>query len=95
MNAMLLEGLKDEWGDRKDCSDIAEELYKAAGNKGKILKTTPAIQGNNFIAPDNYLAINIPENQRKTMRSYYYHQFYTDDRYVFDPIPVTYPEDDI
>jgi filamentous hemagglutinin len=57
-----------------DCSEIADDLYKAAGNKGEILKITPS---------QKYGDLKVIENGKTT--TFDYHQVYSDGTYVFDP----------
>jgi len=71
MNAMLEEGINSGM----DCSEIAEDLYKAANNRGDILRITPG---------PTSLTIKIPE-ANPTKEPYYYHDVYTDGKYIFDP----------
>jgi hypothetical protein len=63
-----------------DCSEIASHLLAAAGGKGKILEVRPAKAGN----------LNIYENG-KSEYELFYHQIYTDGRYVYDPRLSGYP----
>lgn len=57
-----------------DCSEIADDLYRAAGNKGEILKITPI---------QKYGDLNVIENGKTT--AFDYHEVYSDGKYVFDP----------
>jgi hypothetical protein len=57
-----------------DCSDIANALRNAAGGRGQILEVRPAQPG----------GLTLIENGVKKP-DFYYHQVYTDGRYVYDP----------
>ncbi|MBV4508015.1 hemagglutinin repeat-containing protein [Pseudomonas sp. BW13M1] len=57
-----------------DCSEIAIKLLKAAGGVGKIIEVSPL----------SIAGLNVHENGR-TEAEQWYHQVYTDDRYVYDP----------
>lgn len=57
-----------------DCSDIASKLFDAAGGKGKIIEVRPSKIG----------GLNVFENGT-TESGQFYHQVYTDGRYVYDP----------
>jgi hypothetical protein len=57
-----------------DCSEISEALLKSAGGKGQILEVLPKTRG----------TLNVFENG-KMEPDQYYHQVYTDGRYVYDP----------
>jgi filamentous hemagglutinin len=57
-----------------DCSDIASKLLDASGGKGKIIEVRPSTIGN----------LNVYENG-VTEPGQFYHQVYTDGRYVYDP----------
>jgi hypothetical protein len=54
-----------------DCSEIADDLYRAAGNKGEIIKITPA---------QNYGDLNVIENGK--IMAFDYHEVYSDGKYV-------------
>tara|TARA_R110002110_G_C13467497_1_gene719391 strand:- start:1963 stop:3765 length:1803 start_codon:yes stop_codon:yes gene_type:complete len=60
-----------------DCSEIAEELYKATGKKGTIITIEPKVGRDVFIG----------QKQGKTLISevYEYHTVYRDNHYVYDP----------
>nr|WP_256676832.1 DUF637 domain-containing protein [Pseudomonas sp. H3(2019)] len=60
--------------DSTDCSDIASKLFDAAGGKGKIIEVRPSKTGD----------LNVFENGA-TEPGQFYHQIYTDGRYVYDP----------
>ncbi|WP_246228241.1 filamentous hemagglutinin N-terminal domain-containing protein [Pseudomonas nitroreducens] len=60
--------------DRTDCSQVADKLLEAAGGKGKIIEVTPVKQ----------YQLNVYENG-STVPDQWYHQVYTDGRYVYDP----------
>jgi filamentous hemagglutinin len=55
-----------------DCSEIAEDIYKANGSKGEILNFTSSTGD-----------LNVVENG--SSKSYVYHQVYSDGNYVYDP----------
>lgn len=57
-----------------DCSEIAEKLLDVAGGKGKIIEVRPKNKGQ----------LNVFENGR-TEPGQYYHQVYTDGKYIYDP----------
>jgi hypothetical protein len=57
-----------------DCSEIADRLYASSGGSGKILEVRPNDIGN----------LNVYENGGLEGEQYY-HQVYTDGRYVYDP----------
>jgi filamentous hemagglutinin len=57
-----------------DCSDIASKLLDASGGKGKIIEVRPSTIGN----------LNVYENG-VAEPGQFYHQVYTDGRYVYDP----------
>ncbi|WP_460064183.1 hypothetical protein [Pseudomonas sp. S2_H08] len=57
-----------------DCSDIANKLFSASGGKGKIIEVVPSSKG----------ALNVFENG-SVVPEQWYHQVYTDGRYVYDP----------
>jgi filamentous hemagglutinin len=57
-----------------DCSEIAENLYNAAGKTGEILRVEPAEPGLNLTVTEGGQQVN-----------YMYHEVYTDGNYVFDP----------
>lgn len=56
-----------------DCLELAEDLLKVSGNRGKILN----------IKPISDELVTIPELSGPSR--YVYHQIYTDGTYVFDP----------
>jgi filamentous hemagglutinin len=60
--------------DGTDCSGIAIKLFDAAGGKGKVIEVRPSQAGN----------LNLYENGAKESGQFY-HQVYTDGRYVYDP----------
>lgn len=60
--------------DQSDCSEIASKLLESAGGKGMILEVRPKNSGK----------LNIYENNDLTVNNFY-HQVYTDGRYVYDP----------
>ncbi|WP_310551901.1 hypothetical protein [Paenibacillus glufosinatiresistens] len=57
-----------------DCSEIAQDLAKAAGNKGEILTIKSS---------DKYGSINITEYGR--IQSFDYHTVFSDGKYIYDP----------
>lgn len=57
-----------------DCSEIASKLLSAAGGKGKVIEVRPSKPGN----------LNLYTNGAKEPEQFY-HQVYTDGRYVYDP----------
>ena len=57
-----------------DCSEIAEDLLKAAKGKGKIIQVLPA-KGTTLTLYE----------LGKEDPGFYYHQVYTDGQYVYDP----------
>ncbi|MFG0543594.1 hypothetical protein ACF8EA_26060 [Pseudomonas sp. YQ_5] len=57
-----------------DCSEIASKLFNAAGGKGKVIEVRPKQSGN----------LTLFENGAKEPGQFY-HQVYTDGRYVYDP----------
>ena len=57
-----------------DCSDIASKLFDASGGKGAIIEVRPVKAGD----------LNVYENGIKEPGQFY-HQVYTDGRYVYDP----------
>lgn len=63
-----------------DCSEIADIMFKSANNKGYIMEVKPIKQGN----------LNVYENGSMVTHQYY-HQVYTDGKYVFDPRVSTTP----
>ena len=66
--------------DQSDCSEIASKLLESAGGKGMILEVRPKNSGK----------LNIYENNDLTVNNFY-HQVYTDGRYVYDPRLSTTP----
>ena len=60
--------------DQSDCSEIASRLLESAGGKGAILEVRPKTPGK----------LNLYENS-DLVKNNYYHQVYTDGRYVYDP----------
>ena len=66
--------------DSFDCSEIADIMLKSANNKGYIMEVKPIKQGN----------LNVYENGSMVTHQYY-HQVYTDGKYVFDPRVSTTP----
>ncbi len=65
-----------------DCAEIASKLLAAAGGKGKVIEVRPSTRGNLNLYTNGAIE---PEQ--------FYHQVYTDGRYVYDarlssqPIP--------
>jgi len=57
-----------------DCSEIASKLLSAAAGKGKVIEVRPKQPGN----------LTLFENGAKEPGQFY-HQVYTDGRYVYDP----------
>ncbi|MFJ9902304.1 LamG-like jellyroll fold domain-containing protein [Streptomyces sp. NPDC101152] len=55
-----------------DCSEIAENLLRAAGGEGRIISLKG--EGENLLVPEGGTTVE-----------YSYHQVYTDGRYVYDP----------
>jgi filamentous hemagglutinin len=60
---------------RYDCSEIAEDLLRAAKGKGTIIQVLPSEKG-------KPLTLYELGERREDM---FYHQVYTDDQYVYDP----------
>jgi len=60
--------------DGTDCSEIAIKLFEAAGGKGRVIEVRPSQAGN----------LNLYENGAQESGQFY-HQVYTDGRYVYDP----------
>ncbi|WP_238346716.1 filamentous hemagglutinin N-terminal domain-containing protein [Pseudomonas viciae] len=60
--------------DGTDCSEIAIKLFEAAGGRGRIIEVRPSQAGN----------LNLYENGAQESGQFY-HQVYTDGRYVYDP----------
>lgn len=60
--------------DGADCSEIAIKPFEAAGSKGRIIVVRPVQSGN----------LNVYEHGA-TAPGQFYHQVYTDGRYVYDP----------
>lgn len=58
-----------------DCSEIAEDLLQAAGGEGRIIEVTPS-EGK---------LLKLFEGGEVSEDIFYYHQVYTDDRYIYDP----------
>lgn len=61
-----------------DCGDIAVSLYKASGQQGSILHIEPNVP--QYLLPQ----LRVPE-AGGVLKSYIYHEVYTDGSYVFDP----------
>jgi hypothetical protein len=59
-----------------DCSEIAEDLLKAAKGKGQIIEVLPSGEREK---------LRLYELGRVTGDEFDYHQVYTDGRYVYDP----------
>ena len=57
-----------------DCSEIADDLYNAAGGQGRIMRIDPSSASGQVL---------VPEASGNT--AYRYHEVYTDGSYVFDP----------
>ncbi len=57
-----------------DCSEIASKLFNAAGGKGTVIEVRPKQPGN----------LTLFENGAREPGQFY-HQVYTDGRYVYDP----------
>jgi filamentous hemagglutinin len=57
-----------------DCSEFAENMLKATGGQGSIIRVTPGSSS----------TLTLLENGR-TVGGYAYHEVYTDGRYVWDP----------
>ncbi|MDY4282987.1 hemagglutinin repeat-containing protein [Xanthomonas sp. LF06-19] len=57
-----------------DCSEIADKLFNVAGGKGKVIEVRPRQPGN----------LTLFENGAEESGQFY-HQVYTDGRYVYDP----------
>lgn len=70
MDSMLAQGIHCG----TDCSEIAEDLYNAAGKTGDILRVEPAEPGPNLTVTEGGQQVN-----------YMYHEVYTDGSHVFDP----------
>jgi filamentous hemagglutinin len=66
--------------DNVDCSEIAEKLLQSANGTGKIIEVRPVQNGN----------LTLYQNG-DTRSNNYYHQVYTDGRYVYDPTLSTKP----
>lgn len=60
-----------EYWDNYDCSEIAEDLYNASGNKGTIIE----------LKTDGQIKIQ----EYGTTQMYEYHQVYSDGNYIYDP----------
>ena len=58
-----------------ECSEIADEILKAASGKGRIIEVTP----------DEGKLLKLLELGEKTGEKFYYYQVYTDGKYVYDP----------
>jgi filamentous hemagglutinin len=70
---------KPVWSDPNyDCSEIAEDIYDATGEKGMIIDIRPS----GPVSINNEVRIPMAEGRIDT---FYYHQVYSDGRYVFDP----------
>jgi len=63
-----------------DCSEIAGKLLDSAGGVGKIIE----------VRPTQPRSLTLYQNG-KTQTDVYYHQVYTDGRYVYDPTLSTKP----
>jgi filamentous hemagglutinin len=61
-------------GPSTDCAEIAADLAKAAGGEGRILRIEPRTTG----------TLNLLENG-EVGGNFFYHEVFTDGRYVFDP----------
>lgn len=57
-----------------DCSDIASYLYNSSKGNGQVLEVSPNVRGN----------LNVYENGA-IEGNQFYHQVYTDGKYVYDP----------
>ncbi|MDS0797392.1 hypothetical protein NUV26_35095, partial [Burkholderia pseudomultivorans] len=57
-----------------DCSDIASYLYNSSKGNGQILEVAPSVRG----------TLNVYENG-SISGNQFYHQVYTDGKYVYDP----------
>ncbi|MBO1346878.1 MAG: hypothetical protein EBE86_005515 [Hormoscilla sp. GUM202] len=57
-----------------DCSEIAEDILSAAGDRGKILRIDPPVGNTLTLLEDGEIE-----------PGFIYHEVYTDGRYVFDP----------
>ena len=58
-----------------DCSEIAEVLLDAANGEGRIIEVTP----------NEGKLLDLFENGKISDEKFYYHQVYTDGKYVYDP----------
>ncbi|AXQ28043.1 LysM peptidoglycan-binding domain-containing protein [Solimonas sp. K1W22B-7] len=79
MNGSKIQGMADDIR-VVDCSEIAESLHRAANGRGAILEAQPSKLGN----------LNVYE-KGSVEPGQWYHQVYTDGRYVFDPRLSTVP----
>jgi hypothetical protein len=57
-----------------DCSEIAEDLFSAAGGEGRILRIEPLNKGYLTLLEGGVL-----------QTEFIYHEVYTDGKYIFDP----------
>lgn len=75
VDAMSCPQIKNMMGCSKtDCSDIVSKLFDASGGSGTIIEVRPSKAG----------GLNVYENGVKESGQFY-HQVYTDDRYIYDP----------
>jgi hypothetical protein len=77
------EALKDEVRAIRgiDCSEIAEDLLDAAQGQGQIIE----------VRPSGGLGKELTTYEYGRPMDYFYHQVYTDGRYVYDPRLSSYP----
>jgi filamentous hemagglutinin len=57
-----------------DCSEIAEDILSGASSQGLVLRVEPSV-GNQLILLE----------EGELRREFFYHEVYTDGKYVFDP----------
>lgn len=60
-----------EYWDQFDCSEIADDLYNASSGNGKIIE----LKTDKLINVEEYGVV----------RSYEYHQVFSDGKYIYDP----------
>ncbi|MNN58868.1 hypothetical protein D3C81_1739400 [compost metagenome] len=88
MNAMY-QTYKDYPG--IDCSEIAEDLYKASGGRGKIYNIQPKNSDLNKMGMENLDKVTPTESNMMKgyaygkQEEYLYHNIYSDGVYVYDP----------
>ncbi len=66
-----------------DCSEIAEKMLRTAGDEGRVIRFEPG--------GGKYTTMQLLEEGGARTENYYYHEVYTDGRYVYDPFVSSSP----